>query len=186
MNGHGTVIHTNMSPVMKKFFWEGKGAERNPALAKEILQKKGLLPMEFILKVPNSSKIYLDTAQALREQLKEIGVQVNLETIEWASWLSDVYTNRNYTASMAGLSGKMEPDAILRRYTSDYKKNFTNFHNENYDKLIAEAKLSADEQTQIKNYKEAEKILQERSEERRVGKECRSRWSPYHYKIQTH
>ena len=29
--------------------------------------------------------------------------------------------------------------------------------------------------------KEAEKILQDtRSEERRVGKECRSRWSPYH------
>src|SRR6202522_4785037 len=24
-----------------------------------------------------------------------------------------------------------------------------------------------------------------RSEERRVGKECRSRWSPYHYKINT-
>src|SRR4029434_11331296 len=24
-----------------------------------------------------------------------------------------------------------------------------------------------------------------RSEERRVGKECRSRWSPYHYKKQT-
>ena len=23
-------------------------------------------------------------------------------------------------------------------------------------------------------------LLQERSEERRVGKECRSRWSPYH------
>src|SRR3970282_2773807 len=25
-----------------------------------------------------------------------------------------------------------------------------------------------------------------RSEERRVGKECRSRWSPYHYKKKTH
>ena len=25
-----------------------------------------------------------------------------------------------------------------------------------------------------------ESFLQERSEERRVGKECRSRWSPYH------
>src|SRR2546422_11234210 len=25
-----------------------------------------------------------------------------------------------------------------------------------------------------------EPVLQERSEERRVGKECRSRWSPYH------
>src|SRR5256886_16738529 len=29
-------------------------------------------------------------------------------------------------------------------------------------------------------YKEPETTLQERSEERRVGKECRSRWSPYH------
>ena len=27
---------------------------------------------------------------------------------------------------------------------------------------------------------EIEKVLQIRSEERRVGKECRSRWSPYH------
>ena len=25
-----------------------------------------------------------------------------------------------------------------------------------------------------------QKFLQQRSEERRVGKECRSRWSPYH------
>ena len=25
-----------------------------------------------------------------------------------------------------------------------------------------------------------EKVLSSRSEERRVGKECRSRWSPYH------
>ena len=26
----------------------------------------------------------------------------------------------------------------------------------------------------------AERIVYDRSEERRVGKECRSRWSPYH------
>ena len=31
------------------------------------------------------------------------------------------------------------------------------------------------------NFTEAERrIIEERSEERRVGKECRSRWSPYH------
>ena len=34
----------------------------------------------------------------------------------------------------------------------------------------------------VKNMEEAEDVVQEafRSEERRVGKECRSRWSPYH------
>src|SRR3712207_9352981 len=29
-------------------------------------------------------------------------------------------------------------------------------------------------------------FLNTRSEERRVGKECRSRWSPYHYKKEIH
>ena len=30
------------------------------------------------------------------------------------------------------------------------------------------------------DYLEAILVLSKRSEERRVGKECRSRWSPYH------
>src|SRR5690606_42035664 len=30
--------------------------------------------------------------------------------------------------------------------------------------------------------KESDELVDERSEERRVGKECRSRWSEYHYK----
>ena len=29
-------------------------------------------------------------------------------------------------------------------------------------------------------YKDIEQVIDSRSEERRVGKECRSRWSPYH------
>src|SRR3712207_7454620 len=31
-----------------------------------------------------------------------------------------------------------------------------------------------------------EQAISHRSEERRVGKECRSRWSPYHYKKKSH
>ena len=30
------------------------------------------------------------------------------------------------------------------------------------------------------SYDEAKQVINDRSEERRVGKECRSRWSPYH------
>ena len=32
----------------------------------------------------------------------------------------------------------------------------------------------------VKNFLEENEFPYERSEERRVGKECRSRWSPYH------
>src|SRR5690625_2923723 len=34
----------------------------------------------------------------------------------------------------------------------------------------------------FKNYVDLDQALLDRSEERRVGKECRSRWSPYHEK----
>ena len=145
MNGKGSPIYTNMSPVMSKFLWSAPEEQADPEKAKQILEQKKLLPMEFTLKVPNSSKFYLDTAQSVREQLKDIGITVNLEMVEWASWLSDVYTNRKYVASLAGLSGKMEPDAILRRYTSTYAKNFTNFNNTRYDVLVEEAKRTSNE-----------------------------------------
>ena len=36
------------------------------------------------------------------------------------------------------------------------------------------------EANKVSRINEAEKIRKRRSEERRVGKECRSRWSPYH------
>src|SRR3712207_9452462 len=39
---------------------------------------------------------------------------------------------------------------------------------------FARGEISAEEY--VKSYE----VLHERSEERRVGKECRSRWSPYH------
>ena len=44
---------------------------------------------------------------------------------------------------------------------------------EKFKKLIRDkqGKLTADDRAEI---------IAERSEERRVGKECRSRWSPYH------
>ena len=161
MNGKGSPIYTNMSPVMSKFLWSAPEEQADSEKAKQILEQKKLLPMEFTLKVPNSSKFYLDTAQSIREQLKDIGITVNLEMVEWATWLSDVYTNRKYVASLAGLSGKMEPDAILRRYTSTYAKNFTNFNNTRYDVLVEEAKRTSNEAKQIENYKEAQKILSE-------------------------
>ena len=46
------------------------------------------------------------------------------------------------------------------------------------DKLYAVKFAFRDEDKEIKRSTQIQKSL--RSEERRVGKECRSRWSPYH------
>ena len=51
------------------------------------------------------------------------------------------------------------------------------------DKLLAEAGVNPDTRVRDITDDEVKKIseaIEKRSEERRVGKECRSRWSPYH------
>ena len=56
-----------------------------------------------------------------------------------------------------------------------YNKEFTN----NSQKILAYA-LNNGSKNQDENINENDVLFDIRSEERRVGKECRSRWSPYH------
>ena len=61
--------------------------------------------------------------------------------------------------------GRADVDLILKEFFTLEDDGF--FHNKRADEEIAEA---------IAHHTK----VCERSEERRVGKECRSRWSPYH------
>ena len=45
-------------------------------------------------------------------------------------------------------------------------------------KVVTEADLTSIDSNKKHSFQV--RLCQERSEERRVGKECRSRWSPYH------
>src|SRR5216684_4306220 len=47
-------------------------------------------------------------------------------------------------------------------------------------RMFGDAGVSAIYATQYKRTQQTVKPLADKSEERRVGKECRSRWSPYH------
>ena len=51
---------------------------------------------------------------------------------------------------------------------------------EEMDKLLEKHNLLRLNQEEIENIKKSITSTDIRSEERRVGKECRSRWSPYH------
>ena len=50
----------------------------------------------------------------------------------------------------------------------------------NYDTVLNNATYDAIKAFQINETNSTTQNIAQRSEERRVGKECRSRWSPYH------
>ena len=111
------------------------------------------------LKVPVNDTIYTDTAQVIKQQLSKYDVKVNIQAIEWSTWLKEVYTDKNYDATIIGFVGKLDKDATYRRYTTSYKKNFINFSNEEYDNLILKAKKTNDKAERDALYSKAENIL---------------------------
>lgn len=161
MNGYGEPLETHMGPLMKELTIPKLGTKRDIEKAKELLKEAGQENLSFTIRVPSNYSVHVNTAQMVVEQLKEIGIAAKIETIEWATWLDDVYSKRNYEVTIVGLSGKLDPDAVLKRYTSTYSKNFFNYNNLEYDQLISEANVTFDNEKRADLYKKAEIILRD-------------------------
>jgi len=161
MDGYGEVAETHMGQSMKELIIPKLGIKRDVEKAKELLKEAGQENLTFTIKVAGNYSVHVNTAQMIAEQLRAAGITVKIETIEWASWLDDVYNKRNYEATIIGLSGKLDPDAVLKRYSTPYSKNFFNYSNPEYDELISKANIASDYQERIKLYKRAQEILRD-------------------------
>ncbi len=160
--GYGTKLGSNMSPVMKKYYREGLEDyyQTNITKAKELLRQAGY-PNGFrtTITVPSNYKFHVDTAQVIVEQLKKIGIIAEIEQVEWGVWLERVYANRKYESTIIGLTGKLSAYDILKRYVSDFSRNFYNYSNPMYDEIIRKAVKETDDAKATELYKQAQDIL---------------------------
>jgi peptide/nickel transport system substrate-binding protein len=162
--GYGTKLGSNMSPVMGKYFKEGLADKYSPDLkkAKDLLTQAGYPNgFETTITVPSNYKFHVDTAQVIVEMLKQIGIKAEIEQVEWGVWLDRVYAGRDYDSTIIGFTGKLSPYDILKRYMSDYSRNFFNYNNPEYDKTIENAVKETNIEKQAELYKEAQVILSE-------------------------
>ena len=163
-NGYATELYSNFSPVMNVYYNDELTDVYTVDIekAKELMAEAGYADgFDLVIKVPGNYQAHVDTAQILAQQLSQIGINVTIETIEWATWLEDVYANAQYEATVIGLTGKLDPNDVLIRYESSYGKNFYKYSNSEYDALIAQAAVELDETKRIELYKECQRILTE-------------------------
>ncbi|QSX05358.1 ABC transporter substrate-binding protein [Sedimentibacter sp. zth1] len=156
-------LGTNFSPVMPYYYQDGLEDyyKYDIEKARQLLNEAGYSDLKFTCKVASEYKLNTEAAQIIQQQLLEVGVDMQIETIDWGTWLEDVYTNRNHEATVIGFTGKLDPDGILKRYVSDYRKNFINFKNNDYDNLINKAAVEVNNDKRAEYYKQAETILAE-------------------------
>ncbi len=160
--GHGNIIGTNMFHGFGKYYnSELENYYLNDVQkAKDLLKEAGYEQgFDFTITVPSNYQFHVDTAQVIVEQLKAVNINAKIQLVEWAAWLSDVYTSKNYQSTIIGLEGKLSPRDILERYSSTASNNFVNYKNETFDNLLKQAISSTDDNEKIKLYKEIQEIL---------------------------
>ncbi len=164
-DGYGSPIGSSMYPAFGKYFDESLTDyyPHDTEKAKELLAQASYPDgFSMTITVPSNYKPHMDTAQVLVQQLAEVGITAEIQAVEWESWVSDAYTNRQFQSTVVGVdASNMTARALLERFTSTADNNFINYSNADYDALFAQAQATADDAEQTALYKEMEKNLTE-------------------------
>ena len=166
-DGYGSPVGSSMFPAFGKYFMP----ELTDYYTKDLDKAKALLAeagypdgFEFTITVPSTMKTHVDVAQTIVELLRPIGVTAKLNQVEWATWYSDAYQNRQFEATVIGMDAHgVAASDMLARFQSTNAKNFINFNSPEYDAAYTAAISTTDDAEQTSKFKECETILTEQA-----------------------
>ena len=165
-DGHGTPLGSSMFPAFGKYFVPGltNYYKPDPEKAKALLKEAGYEKLSFTITVASNMPMHVDAAQVIVELLRDVGVEAKINQVEWAAWYKEVYSGRNYEATVVGLDAHgLAASDMLARFQSDHAKNFVNFRSEEYDETYAKAIGTVDSDAQTALFKQCETILTEQA-----------------------
>jgi peptide/nickel transport system substrate-binding protein len=154
---------TPVIPGLKKYFNDSltHAYDQDIEKAKQLLSEAGY-PNGFsmTITVPSNYTVHVDTAQVIVSELSKVGIRATIEQVDFATWLENVYNNRQYESTIISVDGAtLSPRSYLSRYLSDAHNNFLNYRSEEFDAIYKQAANEPDENKRIELYKKAQEIL---------------------------
>jgi len=160
--GYGTKTRSPVIPGLKTFHDSSIDAAYPYDLdkANQLLTEAGYGDgFDLTITVPSNYTMHVDTAQVLVNQLAKVNINVKIEQVDWATWLSNVYQGRQYEATIISLDGALAPSSFLSRYRSESSSNFVNYNNPAYDEVYAAALAELDDAKRVELYNSCQQIL---------------------------
>jgi peptide/nickel transport system substrate-binding protein len=123
MFGYGTPIGSHFPPHNPAYVDLTGMYPHDTLKAKELLTQAGY-PSGFslTLKLPPPSYARR-SGEIVAAQLAQIGIHVNIENLEWAQWLDQVYTRHDFDMSIVGHAEPLDYDIYAR---DDYYFGYSN------------------------------------------------------------
>jgi len=159
MFGYGDKIGSHLPPTSPDYYDTNDIIEYNPEKAKELLKEAGYENgFDIKLSLPKNYQLHVDAGQVIADQLGKIGIKVNIELVEWGTWLSEVYGAKNFETTVVGHTGRLDSYAFLSRYKSD-SDDYISLKTGEVDELLDKALKELDENKRKEIFKEIQVIL---------------------------
>lgn len=158
--GYGQKIGSHYPTVLKEYIDTGNTYAYDPEKARDLLKQAGYengLTLDMVL--PKNYTAYVNAGQVIADQLKAVGITCKITIVEWAAWLSDVYTGRQYDLTVVGHTGRLDPIGLLARYQSDSAENYFNYHSAEVDQLLTDYKTETEESRRTQLIQQVQQIL---------------------------
>jgi peptide/nickel transport system substrate-binding protein len=126
-----------------------------------VLEKDGQ-DFSFTIVTNQGNDLRAKTGEIIQRRFKEIGVEVELRIIEWATFLKEFINPGRFDATILGWTGGPEPDQYNIWHSSKTgprELNFIGFKNTEVDKLLEEGRRVFDQQQRKVYYDRFQQIL---------------------------
>ncbi|KTG26883.1 ABC transporter substrate-binding protein [Haloferax profundi] len=155
---------TTASPAAPGSPWVNPDVEPRPRdleKAQEHLDAAGMSDgYTATFKIPQSYPTQVQAAEVIAADAAEVGINLEIQQITWSTWLSDVYSKRDFQATTSSYLALWYPDVSFYKFLHPNGAFFfTNWTNDEYNSLVEEARTIYDEDERAELYHEATQIL---------------------------
>ncbi|HEV2056151.1 MAG TPA: peptide-binding protein [Methylomirabilota bacterium] len=129
-----------------------------------ILRNKDGQPFTFTIRTNQGNDERKKIAEIIQERLKEIGVQTDIQTIEWAAFLKEYIKQRRFEAIVLGWSTGTDPDQYPVWHSSQAgpdQLNHISYANAEVDALLEKGRISCQQKERVATYHRIQEILAE-------------------------
>jgi peptide/nickel transport system substrate-binding protein len=128
-----------------------------------ILDKNGK-PFQFTILINQGNNERIRAAEIIQQNLKKVGVEVNIRVMEWQAFLEQILDKHTFDADMGGWSMGRDPDLYDIWHSSKTLKgeyNYIAYSNPEVDRLLVAGRRTFDIEKRRKIYYRIHEILAE-------------------------
>lgn len=133
------------------------------AKAKEFYDMADPKPTEIVVKVSPTYPDEIKMAELMQASLKEIGLDLQIEQLEWSTWIDTVVVNGDYDMEIVLISGGSDPDDFFYQWHHTGEVfNLWRYSDPDMDALLEEGRTTVDQAARMEIYVQIqEKLLEE-------------------------